>query len=505
MGTSQAAKPSGLCSVQVLEGYVIPESGGERVPILVKGLTRNGFHAVPLDGLPAEELPQNGLVSIKVPGSPEKSVLARCLQETGSRLGEGAVTYNFTYTSGLGQARILRCLVGATRRVLATMRARRLLDDLEAAQVARIVTGGLGEEVRAGQLVSSELGRIGFLALSQGRLRLEAPEGNQELDPGTVLWWGGENPWEGLRLEALTAGWIWRLEPTDPTQWGPLGERLMAVGGVQLQGGAFPPPPHAEPPQDELGFGGAEGPKPPRRKELSVSPPPGLGRRSGALRDQEMREALLWLEEIGRTGPSGRARRAVQIPNTPLKLGEDPEDLRSYLVATAVWAQDLAIARKHRNPAELAIAGLLHELGLLVRLAQDRLLMGEVHRFSRQCEVNPLVVETVLFGQDHARLTLELAQRWNLPAEVATAILEVHGDPASATLPESSILFVAQALACRTLGLEGIAYHVPRPIVPVLLGLGLSRQAVSRLLERSSETLKRVRTILGKETAMKAA
>jgi diguanylate cyclase (GGDEF)-like protein/putative nucleotidyltransferase with HDIG domain len=118
--------------------------------------------------------------------------------------------------------------------------------------------------------------------------------------------------------------------------------------------------------------------------------------------------------------------------------------LHLHAVTVAIGAA--ACADEARVPAEtIHLAGLLHDVGKLVLPA----VFGEeaCDALVRSCETEAdrVLAEREAFGIDHAQCGALLAERWNLPAEVASIIAWHHGGPTGVGSPNPEIACVQLA------------------------------------------------------------
>ncbi|MDD5297537.1 MAG: HDOD domain-containing protein [Rhodocyclaceae bacterium] len=123
--------------------------------------------------------------------------------------------------------------------------------------------------------------------------------------------------------------------------------------------------------------------------------------------------------------------------------GGDPFFFRHSL-AVAVVAHELALLTGV-SPEEAYVAGMLHDIGQLCFHVVDHLALAET---SRRAAVDGRLIEheTAAFQTDHCRLGAELAEHWNLPEEIVSAI-RTHHDGATVTSRLQATVCVADTLA----------------------------------------------------------
>ena len=99
-----------------------------------------------------------------------------------------------------------------------------------------------------------------------------------------------------------------------------------------------------------------------------------------------------------------------------------------HSLGTAVCARMLA-KHAHLNPDQGFIAGLLHDIGVLVLVSYSAPSYQQVlaHRQEKDCSV--LEAEQAVLGVDHAKVGRALAEHWKFPPAIQRAI-EMHHAPA---------------------------------------------------------------------------
>jgi putative nucleotidyltransferase with HDIG domain len=136
----------------------------------------------------------------------------------------------------------------------------------------------------------------------------------------------------------------------------------------------------------------------------------------------------------------------------PVKLGDDftARDLWTHCVAVAAAAREMA--RQYCKPlAEPAfLAGLIHDVGLLVELQVCPDELREVCRRAATGKVPFNALEFEMIGCNHAELGAALAQRWGFP-DFCRAAAGYHHHPALAD-PEHrkivALVYAADTLCC---------------------------------------------------------
>lgn len=139
-------------------------------------------------------------------------------------------------------------------------------------------------------------------------------------------------------------------------------------------------------------------------------------------------------------------------------------DLWKHSVASATASKLLADAAKIGLPDEAFLAGLIHDMGLMVEMQHDRAkLIDVVNRLGVNAEGVPasdmLDAEREVFGATHQEFGKALAEKWKFPKGLA-AVCGHHHDPTS--LPDgqrtlSTVVAIADRL---TAGVEGFRLDI---------------------------------------------
>ena len=141
------------------------------------------------------------------------------------------------------------------------------------------------------------------------------------------------------------------------------------------------------------------------------------------------------------------------------KLSIDPRDLWSHSVATATMAFLIAQESKSGSADEAFLAGLLHDVGLMVELQHDVALFQQVvGAVETNAEGAPLsdlrARERELFKVDHPVIGAALCEAWKFPQALVLATAH-HHDPSLLEGDEASmpwIVHVAERVSTAQLG-----------------------------------------------------
>lgn len=123
-----------------------------------------------------------------------------------------------------------------------------------------------------------------------------------------------------------------------------------------------------------------------------------------------------------------------------------------HSVAVAVGSRLLSAAQGRPTVEESFLAGLIHDLGLLVERQVFGKKIGEVVAKFQTEGGNFCQIEQEILGADHQAFGMALATKWRFPSLLCTAIGYHHRpmDLAPANRELSVLVHVADVLACRT-------------------------------------------------------
>lgn len=167
------------------------------------------------------------------------------------------------------------------------------------------------------------------------------------------------------------------------------------------------------------------------------------------------------------------------------------DDFWMHSFGVGVMAKHLLRTECFDTRNEAFICGVLHDIGRLLFAKMDP---ERYARFFDSCSsFADLDNETRWFGVDHQKLGYMLAQKWNFPAKIATAIAYHHTPDES---PESPPLIAAIHIAnvtCHALNLghsgsEYVAHFSPSAWQLLNLDKGCYEQVLRRSLDEIGET-----------------
>ncbi|MDI9403500.1 MAG: HDOD domain-containing protein [Limnohabitans sp.] len=132
----------------------------------------------------------------------------------------------------------------------------------------------------------------------------------------------------------------------------------------------------------------------------------------------------------------------------------DAKDLWSHSIAVATSARLLAREAGMKSLDEAFLAGLMHDIGIMVELQTDRVRLTQVFRDMQfdgdgHATIDFRLVERAVFGADHGDFGEALCEEWKFPRSLALACGH-HHDPREAPAESRQIpwlIFVADRIA----------------------------------------------------------
>ncbi|MHB8902206.1 MAG: HDOD domain-containing protein [Thermoguttaceae bacterium] len=167
------------------------------------------------------------------------------------------------------------------------------------------------------------------------------------------------------------------------------------------------------------------------------------------------------------------------------------EGLWNHMIGVGIVGRLIAEVSRKTAPREAYLAGLLHDLGLILI---DQYLNKPFHQLiDTLTEARSLVeVESEVLGFDHAALGAYVGSQWRLP-EHLVATIRFHHDPASYTGDHWAMVYTI-ALAdffcnAKNVSALGVRNTTPPP-AQLFTALGLQKAQVTRIWEGLDEALK---------------
>lgn len=166
----------------------------------------------------------------------------------------------------------------------------------------------------------------------------------------------------------------------------------------------------------------------------------------------------------------------------------------NHAITTAAAARTIARECKFRDPEELFIAGLLHDLG---RLILETIMPGYELRIGSLPPDEFLKAEAELVGLAHTKVGQKVARHWNLPERLGD-VLRFHHHPTHWRNDETGLLagVILGDLLARSLG-ESSELPVDPPDPVNLAGhLGLSLVETETIINRTFDEVDNTRAFL---------
>ncbi|HUO10019.1 MAG TPA: HDOD domain-containing protein [Phycisphaerae bacterium] len=174
------------------------------------------------------------------------------------------------------------------------------------------------------------------------------------------------------------------------------------------------------------------------------------------------------------------------------------KDLWTHSIAVGVFSKMIVTKLNNTLPDEAFLAGLIHDMGILVELQAFREPLVEIAERSTKEEVRYIDIETQIIGVDHQALGAGLTTKWKFPRSFQYVTGHHHNPIALA--PEcrwlACVIHVADHICCR----EGLGYSLTckgEAMDPaVLTELNLSTETVEDLVKSLPEAMKETESLL---------
>jgi putative nucleotidyltransferase with HDIG domain len=178
----------------------------------------------------------------------------------------------------------------------------------------------------------------------------------------------------------------------------------------------------------------------------------------------------------------------------------DARDIWHHSVAVAEAARLLAIRSRRVGPEEALLAGLLHDIGIVVAMQSCR---TELEALIGALEAEPdesfTSLELTYLGTSHGMLGAVLSSKWGFPPVLA--LVAGHHHAPMALAPEHRTMPVLVCIADQLAAQSGLGYTrtvTPGPIAPEMLAhLGLSEADIAEVLAQLPEATAAATQVLG--------
>lgn len=152
-----------------------------------------------------------------------------------------------------------------------------------------------------------------------------------------------------------------------------------------------------------------------------------------------------------------------------------------HSLGVATLSKEIALRTRLATPESAFVCGLLHDFGKVIFVHRDSAQYAQALAKARELGTDIRTVEEQMYRFSHADLGGLIAQRWQLPVEIAAAAREHHSPPTGEIGATAKIVSLANALVHETdIGWSGYdAAQAPPP--DLLIALGLDTDALADL------------------------
>jgi len=164
--------------------------------------------------------------------------------------------------------------------------------------------------------------------------------------------------------------------------------------------------------------------------------------------------------------------------------------LWEHSIGTAILARMIALRKGHREPDEVSVNGLLHDIGKVFLLLQ---FPDQYQQALAQTQGDGITIheaEKNHFNTTHASVGSWMARKWRFPAKLIDVIEYHHKPHLTRTTPvESAIVHIADILVrARGFGFPGD--DLVTPVQPEAWDLlGLSEKDIAEIFEEAEDSL----------------
>lgn len=163
--------------------------------------------------------------------------------------------------------------------------------------------------------------------------------------------------------------------------------------------------------------------------------------------------------------------------------GFEPRAYMRHCVGVGLAARAIA-ETTGRNPDLAFAGGVLHDMGQLALASIFRGSYAQALAYRREHDIPLVIAERDVLGTDHVLVGGLLADNWNFPASLRSAIAGHHAPSAATADSLADLVHVADAIA-HGLGLAGNDYDLVMPVdFTAWQRLGLDQDKLARILPR---------------------
>lgn len=162
-----------------------------------------------------------------------------------------------------------------------------------------------------------------------------------------------------------------------------------------------------------------------------------------------------------------------------------------HLIETAINAKNIAEELKYREPEEAFVAGILHDLGIIIMLLYYKDEYVNVIEKLKKQKIGLIKLERVTFGFTHGDIGAEMVEAWKLPPRLVYVIQNHHTTGGPCIVEDDSKLNDIIALADR-LTFGPFDEYFPdleeniRVVYEIQETLNLSSEATNKIRKKST-------------------
>ena len=166
------------------------------------------------------------------------------------------------------------------------------------------------------------------------------------------------------------------------------------------------------------------------------------------------------------------------------------EELWRHSIGCSAACRELGCLLRMESIDELAIAGLLHDIGKVIIAVQLPEAQEEINRLVREEDIRCHAAEKRILGIAHPRIGAWLAEIWNLPANLRHALAYQHRPSGAQTfMTTASVVRIGDFLTRLFEFGSGGDDHIPLLDPHALKHLGLNQQKMGLLTDAIGEKL----------------
>ncbi len=168
----------------------------------------------------------------------------------------------------------------------------------------------------------------------------------------------------------------------------------------------------------------------------------------------------------------------------------DRRELWEHMVSVAITSKMIAEEFKVENPEEVFLAGLLHDIGIIL---EDQYMHAGFSTMMKNFPPDPdytlCQAEREWFGFDHTTLGYMISKKWNL-SEVVQKVIYLHHAESYCGVHAKSIACVELAnVMVTTKGIRSVGIPIHYMSRSVLEHLGLKKDDIKHLVHRMSHRI----------------